>query len=83
MPYIKYLNTLLSDRIGLCTELARVRTAYNEAVAAGDSDMVNVYHTRIAFVLNWCDKAGIKVGKGIDPRPRAAEYRNNNQPTQE
>ena len=71
MPYINYLNSLLSDRIGLVTEVARVRSAYLAAKAAGDSDMVNVYHTRMALVLNWCDKAGVKVGKGIDPRPAA------------
>ena len=71
MEYIEYLNTLLSDRTGLLTEVARVRSAYKAAEAAGDMDMLNVYHTRMTLVLKWCVKAGVKVGKGIDPRPAA------------
>lgn len=70
MPYITYLNTLLSDRIGLATELARVRSAYIAAQEAGDQMEIDVYHTRIQLVLNWAAKAGMKVGKGVDPRPR-------------
>ncbi len=68
MDYINYLNTLLNDKIGLVTELARVRTAYKEAIKNENSDMINVYYTRISIVLNWCTKCGIKVGEGIDPR---------------
>lgn len=68
MDYINYLNTLLEDKTGLLTEMLRVRRQYKGAVKNGDTDMVNVYHTKLALVLRWCKKEGIKIGEGIDPR---------------